>query len=126
MRTPKAFRIRAQGWALTTLGLGKVVAYSEGVAPRHGGTLTEFILSNYLTQGCQSATLGFAAKRFQRFNYMGSVISTLSVRSPSTSLMTGSRGTRPAANLTQFFWAALASYIAVSAQAISCCGEDAC
>ena len=37
-----------------------------------------------------------------------------------------SRDARPEANRTQFLFAAFASYIAVSAQAMSCCGEEAC
>ena len=37
-----------------------------------------------------------------------------------------SRVAKLTAKRTQFLLAALASYIAVSAQAISCCGEEAC
>ncbi len=37
-----------------------------------------------------------------------------------------SREARSAAKRTQFLFAAFASYIAVSAQAISCCGDEAC
>lgn len=38
----------------------------------------------------------------------------------------GSFLARSAAKRTQFLLAAFASYIAVSAQAISCCGDEAC
>jgi len=69
---------------------------------------------------------GLANRRRSQLTVSGLILaSAVSPCGLSASALPGSLDATPAANFTQFLLAALASYIAVSAQAINCWGDEA-